>query len=274
MNNTNMMPRYDTKLMSEIWEDYTKFLQDYQSIGIPTTISNANATTLYYLLYARYGNNPIANYDETQFKYKMFSVIFQYGPTWETRLSIQNTLRGLQLEDLIDDGAIRELFEHDGTFGSTRSGTNDNTRTLNTQQASVQTNNKIEDIKNHAFNPSSAPAADAYSPLGYINQQDANKNTLDGDQTTTNNLSTADTGTVTDAGTDSATISNTDKANDTRNRTLTKGKLAAYEHLLSLLDSDVTSEFLAKFKNCFKQFVLPERTWIYVTEEVDEEGNY
>ena len=74
-------PNYDTKLMTEIWDDSAKFVYDYKHVGIPTTISDANATTLFYLLYARYGNNPIANYDENQFKYKMFSVIFQYGPT-------------------------------------------------------------------------------------------------------------------------------------------------------------------------------------------------
>ena len=35
---------------------------------------------------------------------------------------------------------------------------------------------------------------------------------------------------------------------------------AAYEKLLELLDSDVTGEFIGKFKICFKQFVMPERT--------------
>lgn len=271
-----MIPQYDTKLFTDIWDTAGEFLQDYQQVGIPTTISNASATTLYYLLYAKYANNPIANYDENQFKYKVFSLVFQYGPTWEKRLSIQQTLRGLQLEDLIDDGRVSEVYEHDGTSGSTRSGTNGNTRTLNTQEANtgtvkIETDNEVEDIKNHAFNPGTAPATNAYSPLNYINQQDANKNTLDGDQTTTNNLNRADTGTITDAGTDSATISNTDSADDTRNRTLTVGKLIAYERLLSLLNSDVTGDFINKFKICFKQFVTPERTWIYVTSDDEED---
>ena len=81
MSNVEMFPQYDTKLMTEVWSQASEFLTDYQNAGIPTTISNQNATTLYYLLYARYGNTPIANYDENQWKYKMFSIIFQYGPT-------------------------------------------------------------------------------------------------------------------------------------------------------------------------------------------------
>lgn len=76
-----MIPRYDTKLMTEVWDSAADFVADYKTVGIPTTISDNNATTLYYLLYARYGNTPIANYDVNQWKYKMFSVIFQYGPT-------------------------------------------------------------------------------------------------------------------------------------------------------------------------------------------------
>ena len=48
---------------------------------------------------------------------------------------------------------------------------------------------------------------------------------------------------------------------------MTAGKLKAYEKLLELLDTDVTGNFISKFKTCFKQFVMPERTWLYVTEE-------
>ena len=95
MTSAEMIPQYDTKLMTEIWEDAAGFLADYKSVGIPTTISDASATTLYYLLYAKYGNSPIANFDITQFKYKMFSIIFQYGPTWEKKLELQAKVRGL-----------------------------------------------------------------------------------------------------------------------------------------------------------------------------------
>ena len=76
-----MLPVYNTKLFTDIWEEATDFLADYAAVGIPTTISTQSATTLYYLLYARYGNNPIANWDEEQFKYKVFGIVFQYGPT-------------------------------------------------------------------------------------------------------------------------------------------------------------------------------------------------
>ena len=318
MINVDMIPQYDTKLMTEVWSQASEFLTDYQNIGIPTTISNQNATTLYYLLYARYGNTPIANYDENQWKYKMFSIIFQYGPTWEKRLDIQNTLRGLQISDLVDNGSFRELFNHSASETSSKTGSDNNTRTLNTTEkntgtssvantgtdttastgtqgvvhtGTVGTTGETEDIKNHAYNPSTDPAQNAYSPLSYINEQNATKNnanstvtnnltdtttnnlqnqtTHDTTSTTTNDLSRADTGTIKDDRTitDSAEVNNTSQNETTT--VMTAGKLKAYEKLLELLDTDVTGNFISKFKTCFKQFVMPERHMIYVTENED-----
>ena len=313
-----MIPQYDTKLMTEVWSSASEFLTDYQAAGIPTTISNQNATTLYYLLYARYGNTPIANYDENQWKYKMFSIIFQYGPTWEKRLDIQTTLRGLQIADLIDNGSYRALSSQSGSETSSKTGSDNNTRTLNTTEkntgtsalantgtdttastgtqsvartGTVGTTGETEDIKNHAFNPSTAPAQNAYSPLSYINEQHATKNDVNSTvtnnltdtttndlenqtthnttSTTTNDLSRSDTGTIKD---DRTITDSTSAENSSQNETttvMTAGKLKAYEKLLELLETDVTGAFINKFKVCFKQFVMPERHMIYVTEEED-----
>lgn len=333
-----MIPQYDTKLFTEIWDTAAEFVADYQTVGIPTTISTASAQTLYYLLYARYGNTPIANLDEEQFKYKIFSVIFQYGPTWEKRLSIQGILRNMSLSDLTDDGSLAELFSSQGTNSTTTSGTSGNTRTLDTNEASTGTqatahtgtattastgtsalahsgtvgvihDNDIQNsgndttIDNHAYNPGTAPAQDAFTALSYTNEQKAqrvtrgtkseqdesstttynnsdtttnnlqNQTTNNLTDTTTNNLNKADTGTITDSGTTSGTVSGQDTKSNSSTTTMTAGKLKAYEKLLELLDSDVTGEFISKFKYCFKQFVMPERTWIYVTNLEDEEDD-
>ena len=316
MNNVEMFPQYDTKLMTEVWSKASDFLTDYQNAGIPTTISNQNATTLYYLLYAKYGNTPIANYDENQWKYKMFSIIFQYGPTWEKRLDIQTTLRGLQISDLLDNGSYRAISSQSGSETSSKTGSDNNTRTLNTTEkntgtsavantgtdttastgtqsvartGTVGTTGETEDIKNHAFNPSTAPAQNAYSPLSYINEQHATKNDVNSTvtnnltdtttndlenqtthnttSTTTNDLSRTDTGTITDARAITDSVSAENSSQNETTTVMTAGKLKAYEKLLELLDTDVTGEFINKFKVCFKQFVMPERHMIYVTEE-------
>lgn len=135
--NNSMLPQFDTVKFTDIWDDADSFLYDYQNVGIPTTIDvNTSATTLYYLLYARYGNNPIMNFDITQFKYKVFAIIYQYGPTWEKRLDIQKKLR--------------ELTDPQLALGATV-------------------------ITNHAMNPQTEPSTQDLNELLYINDQSVNK---------------------------------------------------------------------------------------------------
>lgn len=71
------------------------------------------------------------------------------------------------------------------------------------------------------------------------------------------------------------TLEEIDYINDQNTTNYKKSKMDAYTQLWELLKTDVTGEFLAKFQKCFKQFVKPERTWIYVTEldEEDEEND-
>ena len=106
MSNVLMEPMYDTNLFCEIWDSSDKFLADYNNTGteftnqVPTTISQENALMTYLLLFSRYGNNPIANYDVNQFKNKIFTIIWQYGPAWEKRLSMQEDIRNLTLQEI------------------------------------------------------------------------------------------------------------------------------------------------------------------------------
>lgn len=190
------LPSYDTKLFCEIYDEASDFVADYKASGLydattghlNNSLSDGKATTLFYLLYAKYANNPIANLDVNQFKYKMWSIIFKYGPAWEKKLDIQNK--------------IRELTEDEIRLGS-------------------------KAIYNHAYNPSTEPSTASLEELTAINEQN-----------TTN---------------------------------YKKSKVDAYMALWQIVVSDVTEAFIKKFEPLFKQFVTPERTWIYVQELEDDE---
>lgn len=226
MNNPSMKPMYDTNLFCEIWDSSTSFLADYNNTGteftnqVPTTISQENALMTYLLLFSRYGNNPIANYDITQFKNKIFTLIWQYGPAWEKRLEMQEDIRNLTLQEITT--GTKTDWSSEGTQSQNNSGT-DTT------------------INNHAFNPSTAPGTQDTNELNYIDQQNVAK------------------------GTATSTISGTDSK--TTGQVITKSKMDAYAQLWDLVATDVTNDYIAKFKKCFKQFVAPERRMIYVTED-------
>jgi hypothetical protein len=92
--------------------------------------------TLYYLLYSRYGNSSIASSDVNQFKYKVFTTIFEYAPAWKKRLEIQERLFNINL-DAADPDYLK------GTMV----------------------------MYNHAMNPDSSPSTSAYDALDGINKQ-------------------------------------------------------------------------------------------------------
>ena len=125
---------------TDIYPDATTFVTDYTSSAIPTTISNETATTLYYLLYSRYGNSVIASSDTNRFKYDLFATIFSYAPTWEKRLDVQEKLRELSDAELIT--------------GQTT-------------------------INNHSYNPSTAPSTSTLDELTTINEQVTQKGKRD-----------------------------------------------------------------------------------------------
>ena len=130
-------PKYGTLTFCQVWDSYAKFKEDYDSIIVyfaqnPAPIKTNSLMTLFFLLYAKYGNNPIANNDVNLFKFKVFSIIYAYGPMWEKKTEIQDTIRALTVDELLT--------------GS-------------------------KQIYNHAFNPSSEPTTATLEELQYINDQ-------------------------------------------------------------------------------------------------------
>lgn len=182
-NGSSLYGNFRTRTFADIYTTFEEFNEDYTSNGIPTSISNANLKTLYYLLYARYGNSNIASSDENQFKYKVFSTIFMYGPAWQKRLEIQKNLMELDEEDIIK--------------GTTA-------------------------IHNQALNPSQMPSTQTLEELNYINQQNTTK--------------------------------------------YKKSKLEAYAILEGLIETDVTEEFIGKFKKLFITIVEPDLPLWYATQ--------
>lgn len=132
MEKNNMLPQYSTVSFTDVWNLVDLFIDDFDNSAFKDAISDESKRILFYLLYAKYGNNPIANRDIHQWKYKVFSIIYQYGPTWEKRLEIQKKLR-----ELTDDELIKGA----------------------------------KSIFNHAYNPSTAPSTDSLNELNYINDQ-------------------------------------------------------------------------------------------------------
>ena len=137
-----LRPEYITKTFAEVYPSYDDFKSDYNDLiglvsGGITPLKAGNIQATYYLLYARYGNTPIVNYDETQWKMKIMANIVTYGPIWEKKKQIQIDLRALTEAELLQ-GA--------------------------------------KQIYNHAFNPSTEPSTQEMEELTHINDQNVTNN--------------------------------------------------------------------------------------------------
>ena len=135
-------PKYETLTFSQVWNNYSSFLDDYNSLMVgmaqnPAPLKANSIQTVYYLLFARYGNNPIANSDIGQFKMKIMSIIYAYGPLWQRKQEIQDSIRSLTDEELL--------------VGA-------------------------KQIYNHAYNPNAEPSTAALTELEYINEQNTTNN--------------------------------------------------------------------------------------------------
>lgn len=183
MMNNSLYGSFRGPKFTDIWDTSIKFSLDV--INSPLSILDEDTLAkLYYLLYACYGNSHIASSDVEQFKYKVYSLIFMYGPTWEKRLDIQKKLRELNEEELITGGRA---------------------------------------IYNHAYNPGTSPSTSTLEELTAIN-----------DQNTTN---------------------------------YKKTKMEGYSILLSLLETDITKEFLDRFRTLFRTLAEPEEPLLYEMED-------
>lgn len=127
---------YNTKTFDDIYPDDETFLTEWKDAGCYSVglVKDSNVKVLYWLIVARYGNSPIINNDENQFRAKVNAIIFRFAPTWEKKLEIQGKFRGLNL----DSGDL---------FAGTKQ------------------------IHNAAYNPQTAPGTGSSEEIDYINTQ-------------------------------------------------------------------------------------------------------
>ena len=90
---------YQNQKFTDVFENVEEFLGYYTQCKIPQMVSTDSIPTIYYLLYAQYGNSTIINSDVTQFIYKVFSTIFQFGGAWEKKFQIQQALLTTDIDE-------------------------------------------------------------------------------------------------------------------------------------------------------------------------------
>lgn len=135
------LSRFNTMTFNEVFPTKDIFVAEYnispfkQAIGDKLDVET-DIPLIYYLLYARYAENPIANGSINIFKNNVFSIIYQHGANWKKEMEVQDKLRSLD-NDQIMQGA--------------------------------------KTIYNSAFNDAGAPSTDTMYETPFINEQNVSK---------------------------------------------------------------------------------------------------
>ena len=129
---------YRTRTFADIFPSFEEFAGEYQNTPLAIEFTHEgyrNGLTLsqlYCMLYAHYGSSHIAFSDENQFKYYMWSIIYQYGPTVIRKREIRDSLLKMSDDEILLGGKA---------------------------------------IYNHAYNPNTAPSTSTLEELEHINDQ-------------------------------------------------------------------------------------------------------
>lgn len=130
---------FRTRTFAEIFPSFQDFTQEYLVSPLRVHFSpegdeegGLSLEQFYLMMYAHYGNSHIAYSDENQFKYYMYSIMYQHGPTVIRKREIRDHLLRMSFEELTSGGKT---------------------------------------IYNHAMNPNTAPSTSTIEELLTINDQ-------------------------------------------------------------------------------------------------------
>ena len=160
MLHNNIYGTFRSRTFSNVFPDFNTFNSELNSTVFIGALTSTNIEKLYYLLYANYGNSHIASSDENRFKYNLFSIIWQYGPTWEKKLEVQQSLRNLSLDEL-----------KTGSYQITIHGENDQTQ--------VADEDHIEYVGSQNKTKQKRSTLEAYANLLMVLESDVTKAFLD-----------------------------------------------------------------------------------------------
>ena len=162
---------YKTDTFSEIWSSVDSFLEDYNELDDSLKVlSEDTVKVTYFLLFANYGSSHINSNFLMQWKYKLFTLMYQYAPIWSKKMELQEALRSIALDsdEILKSGKV---------------------------------------IYNSAQNDGGAPSTTSLEELTYINNQNVSS--------------------------------------------YLKSKVDAYDRLYSMIASDITKEYINRFRTLF-----------------------
>lgn len=135
---------YRTRTFANIFPSFEDFENAYNASVLKIEFNDVfTLEQLYMMLYAHYGNSHISYNDENQFKYYMWSIIYQHGPTVIKQRDLQIKLTQLSDEEIVRGG--KAIYNHSYNPSTTPStSTLEELLTINDQNTTNYIKSKLE----------------------------------------------------------------------------------------------------------------------------------
>lgn len=106
---------YRTRTFADIFPDVDTFTEGFSESAFnidsdSLSLLQTYLPQIYYMLYAHYGNSHIAYSDENQFKYYLYTLLYQYGPSTVKERYIQEQLMLMSDDELVLGG--KAIYNH------------------------------------------------------------------------------------------------------------------------------------------------------------------
>lgn len=108
---------YRTRTFANIYPNFNTFNTAYIASGIPMNLltgtfytQNCSINTIYYLLISEYADAHVKSSDENLFSLRLFRNIYEYAPTWQRQLYIQNKVLTMADDEIITGS--KAIYNH------------------------------------------------------------------------------------------------------------------------------------------------------------------
>jgi hypothetical protein len=137
-------PMNENAEFSEVWGDSTEMLNDFRSSDLnKANFTDTSLRILYAQLYARHGSDHIRYMDAHQWKYAVFTIIFNEGIKWQVSRLKQDELESLTEDEILYGGkSVVNRTENPSTADSGMDDS-DGLPTIDAQDVSINKMNKV-----------------------------------------------------------------------------------------------------------------------------------
>lgn len=131
-------------IFTDIWEEPSEMISDFRASYLnKANFSDTSLGVLFSQIYARHGSDHIAYSDAEQWKYAVFSIIYNEGMRWQVSRLKQDELESLTESEILYGGKVVTNATRNPSTSDQDMSDTEGLPTIDAQDASINVMNKV-----------------------------------------------------------------------------------------------------------------------------------